>query len=715
MEILRSYSQIVNKTKQVFDVDISEIPFLDKMHDYDLENLAEKANLCENPHIISELAELVFQLNEFSFALTNYIKMFLYMKQYDAVYYFLSKLFVSHVGSSAYSSKLQIYSYEERFFDRFIEVVKFANIELELYLPLVLNAISKDTEKIYVWKAPAMEYMQTFIRENEDEVSDYVLANDQYELEFLKLILEFNTQKGISILFDNKKVQRIGEEKAEQFLKQYIKDTLAFFDKNLENAGENRFHYIKVLSSIKNNNEVETRLVDVFENETNPEIKEYLSKLLGLSEKQNFGTDKHFKVLAQKKVTNVQERSLGCAFENMPLVFVDGTEANNQEKTYLIDIFKEQSNLQNLYGLNSLYDVFEKQSLNKFANILFNKLSKKDDINCAKWAVRMFALLSDGLEERMVYEFLIVLYKLGRKKEAYYLTECLLYSKKHNFLEVFTRLSENKYFQAKQQEFEEIYSKECNVSLSKVKDALVPQQYNEEIYEQEKQRLYWEFIAGRKYSISEFEKYFIHKPLFNDFAQKLIFGEYKNGKLYSIFKVEGLEKKYIFGAELSSEDAIPYISIVHTLDLDERFEKLVLPKDNLLFNQFPKLGFDVKNFNRTSISVQNLEGMLVNGKSFVEKLQEKQFKINANADDVVFPSLVHIMPLLDLLAEVEFEKPISNQTQTATLGQIRFYRLSEVMKDKQAYITNKASSISVGSLPERYFEYVLSSVYNSIG
>ena len=63
---------------------------------------------------------------------------------------------------------------------------------------------------------------------------------------------------------------------------------------------------------------------------------------------------------------------------------------------------------------------------------------------------------------------------------------------------------------------------------------------------------------------------------------------------------------------------------------------------------------------------------------------------------------------------LEFEKPISAQTQTATLGQIRFYHLNSVMKDRDVYITNKANSISVGSLPERYFEYVLDSVYNSI-
>ena len=714
MEILRDYSQIVNKTKQALDIDISQTPFLDVLPDYDLEFLAEKSNISTESYQICNLAELIFQLNDYVPALCNYIKLFLYKKEYDAVYYFLSKIFASHIGAISYVSKADRYTFEQRYFDRFIEVVKNAKIDLEQYLPLVLDAISKQNLKIHVWEQPALEYMQNLIRENEDEVADYVLQNDEYELEFIKLILQFNTQKGISLLFNNRYVQRIGEQNAEFFLKQYIKDTLNFFDKNLENAGNNRFHYIKVLASITNNTEIESRLKDVFEDETDAEIKEYLSKRLGISIKTSFGSDKHFRVLAQKKVTEVQQRSLGCAFENMPLRFLDGEMADNVSKTYLINIFKEETNLQNLYGLTSLYEVFNRQDLVLFANKLFDRLIKKDDINSAKWCVRMCALFSENMFERIIYEFLIVLYKLGRKKEAYYLTECLLYSKKQSFLEVFVRLRENNLFKQMEEEFISIYSKQCQISPSHVKDLLVPEVLDEQQTQAEIERLYWGFIAGRKYTYETFNKLFIHHSVFNSFAQRLVFGEYKQGKLYSLFKVNGTQIEYIFGGRLSNEDAEPYISIAHSLDLDERFEKTIIYNPNPLFEQFPKFNFDVKNFERTSISVSNLEGMLVNGQTFAKNMQQKMFRPNANPEDAMFGSLIQTMPLINLLAQVEFEKPISTQTQTATLGQIRFYHLNSVMKDRDVYITNKANSISVGSLPERYFEYVLDSVYNSI-
>ena len=714
MEILRDYSQIVNKTKDALNIDISQIPFLDILPDYELEHLAEKSTVSTQPHQICNVAELIFQLNEYIPALCNYIKLFLYKKEYDAIYYFLSKMFASHVGATTYVSKADKYTFEQRYFDRFIEVVKTSKIDLEQYLPLVLDSITKPNLKIHVWEQPAMEYMQNLIRENEDEVADYILQNDEYELEFLKLILEFNTQKGISLLFNNRYVQRIGEKNAELFLKQYIKDTLNFFDKNLENAGQNRFHYIKVLASITNNTEVESRLKDVFATENDAEIKEYLSKHLGISQKTNFGSAKHFRVLAQTKVTEVQERSLGCAFENMPLRFLDGEMADNISKTYLINIFKEESNLQNLQGLSSLYAVFDKQDLSMFANKLFDKLIKKPDINCAKWCVRMCSLLSENMFERIIYEFLIVLYKLGRKKEAYYFTECLLYSQKRSFLEVFVRLRDNALFKQKEEEFISIYAKQCKISISHVKDLLVPEVLDEQQTQAEIERLYWGFIAGRKYSFETFNKLFIHHAVFNSFAQRLVFGEYKQGKMYSLFKVNGTQIEYIFGNKLSSEDSEPYVSIAHSLDLDERFEKIIINNPNPLFEQFPKFNFDVKNFERTSISVSNLEGMLVNGQTFVRNMSQKQFRPNANDGQIMFSSLVQTMPLLNLLAEVEFEREITAQSQTATLGQIRFYHLNAVMKDQQTFITNKANSISVGSLPERYFEYVLDSVYNSI-
>ena len=714
MEVLREYGQLVNKTKSVLSYDISETPMLDKMSDENLEYIANHSKMCDDIKLVGNLSELVFQLNNYIPALVNYVKIFLYMKEYSAVKEFISKLYVNHIGSVSYQSKLSDYNAEERLFDRFMEVVKIGNIEYNQYVPLVLESIFKENSPLYVWHNICMEFMQNFMRENEDKIGDYIAENSAYELEYITLILSFNTQKGISILFNSKCPDRIGIDNVEMFLKTYITDTLAYFDKYLPKDKEKRFHFIKVLSSIKNNVEVTTRLENVYENEDDEEIKEYLAKLLGISEKLNFGTEKHFKVMSVKKVSMVQERTLGVAFENLPLLFLSGEMANNVEKTYLVDVFKEEKNLLNLSSLKSLYDIFERKSLNTFAEKLFDKLCKKDDINSAKWCVRMFSLLSEDLFERKVYEFLFALYKMGRNKEAIYLTNCLIYSKKPNFIEMFKRLKPCKVFAEHFEEFVNAFANLNDINPEKVKDFSVLDNLTDEEIKQEKQRLYLNFISGRKYAKSTFKKLFLYTKLFNSFAQRLVFGEYKQDKLYSVFVVVDKEIRYVYGNELDENDSEVYISIVHQLDLDDRFEKVDLKLNNPLFEQFKDITFDVKMFNRANMSVSNLNGTIVNLKNFVVSMQKYKFFPNKNDDENEFKNMVGINTILNILVEVDFEKQVNINSYNATIGNIRFYRLSECMKDKQRFILNKTQSLSISGVNERYFDFVMSSIQKSI-
>lgn len=709
MEVLRSYTQLVNQTKKVLDYDISETPILDKMSEEDLEDIASKSKMCEDIKEVSHLSELVFQLNNFSNALVNYTTIFLAMEKYEEVKEFISKMYASHVDTQNYVSKLKEYNMEERLFDRFIETVMLGKIGSKLYLPLVLKSIFDNKSKLYIWHDIAMEYMQNYMRENHD-LEDIFSQNETLELEYLSLLLEFNTQKAISILFNDLAREKISEEHAEQFLKAYINDTLAYFDKNLPSDDEKRFHYIKVLSAIKNNSNIETRLETIYETEKNEEIKSFLSQRLGITETLNFGTYKHFKILAQKKVIDVQERSLGVAFENLPLEFIDDTFANNQEKTYLINIFKEENNLLNLVSLNSLYQIFKKESLNKFAEKLFDKLSNKEDINSAKWCVRMFSLFCDDMFERKVYEFLYTLYRLNRKKEAMYLTKCLIYSKKPKFLEMITRLQAFDLFMEHYSDFVKAYAQVMNRPCEEIKDLSLPYSISEERVEQEKARLYQNFISGRKYSKQTFKSLFIDHPVFNDFAQRLVFGEYKQNKLYSVFLVHGKETEYVYGNNLGNASNDVYISLVHSLDLDDRFEKVDLRLNNPLFEQFSICKFDVKNFNRANLSVSNFYGTIVEGEKFVCSLKNKGFYPNLNDGEVLFDSFIGKNEILNLLVEIELQKPVSVISPTMVLGNIRFYRLNDVMMDKQKYITNKSQSLSLAGINNRYFDYVMSAI-----
>ena len=222
MEVLREYSQLVNKTKAVLSYDISETPMLDKMGDANLEYIANHSNVTDDVKLVGELAELVFQLNDYVPAVVNYITIFLYVQKYYAVMEFLSKLYAGHISGAMYTSKGKDYNIKERIFDRFIEIVEIGSIPVEIYMPLILTAIFDDKSELYYWHDISMEYMQNYMREHADELGNFVLNNSQYELNFLTLILSFDTQKGIDIIFNDMSHKNVSEENAEYFLKKYI-------------------------------------------------------------------------------------------------------------------------------------------------------------------------------------------------------------------------------------------------------------------------------------------------------------------------------------------------------------------------------------------------------------------------------------------------------------------------------------------------------------
>ncbi len=714
MEILRSYKQISDKISNIFNIDVSNIPVLDVMSYADIKNLMASARIERNNlEEVSKLAELIFQLNVYLPALCNFIKMFLCTKEYSSIIAFLEKLFVAHVGASTYVSKNKEYSHRERFFDRFIEVVKSTDIDIKDILPFLFEIIEdNDKSELSVWLAPALEYMQNIYRENMDAVTNYILENPKHKITYLEMGLEFNTQKAIKEIFDNE-IGAIDEKLIAKILKHYYTDTMAFFDKNLDVAGDKKFHYVKILASIENP-EVTARLEDLYEEEQNEDIKNFIKSKLGISSKQNLGiSPKHFETMAQKRVDNVQERTLGVAFENMKLSFVDGEEANNLVKTYLINIFKNEKDLLNLFGLNDVKNLFNETDLNNFAEKIFYALSHMKDIKEAKWAVRMVSLLAGEDLISQIFEFISGLYNAHRHKEAKYFIECLIYSKKSNILSLISKLIQEgdaKFLEDKNY-FISIYSEYMDKTSSDVLDMLVSDEISDEEITSQRNRLYASFIANKSYTKEQFNEIFIGKKVFNTLAQGLVLGEYKFDRLLSLFVVEGSDIKYIAG--VAQEDKDLKIKIAHSLDLDERFEHAKNYFSNPTFKQFNSATFSYKESEKTLSKVSSMHGVLINSLKFVSSMLEFGFIKNLVQDGDEIRELVHVCPELNLLSEVAFETPIAYYTSTSSLGNIRFYKLNQCLKNGSAYIINKANAIAIGGVEPRYYDFVLNAVANS--
>lgn len=713
MEILRDYKQISTRVQKIFGVDVSNQPILDAMTNDQIKTMLENSKVNKDLSELSTLAELIFQLNEYVPALCNFVKMLLNVKYYEGIVVFLEKLFVAHVGTCLYNSKNKEYSHKERFFDRFIEVVKSTDISLADYLPF-LFAILDDNDKTVLsnYLAPCLEYMQNIFRENYAEIKEFVAQNPNYKNTYYTLGLEFNTQGALYEIFNS---DSTGDAIFAKILKHYYKDTMAFFDKNLESAGDKKFHYVKILASIENP-EVTARLQDLYEEETNDDIKAFIKSKLGIADRTNLGcSPKHFAVTALKKVEVPQERTLGVAFEHMPLKFVDGTEADNVCKTYLLNIFKQEKDLLNLSGLNEIKDLFNPDDLHNFAQSIFKALLKLDDIKSAKWAIRLTSLLCDDTLKEQIFEFVQTLYLNGRAKEAKYYIECLFYTKDKTVIQLIKKLQEDatEKFLQEQDYYINLFTDVNEVKPSDVQDLLVNDSLNEEVLQTQKQRLYKNFIANKSYTKEQFKDTFINKKVFNKLAEHLVFGEYKQNRLLNLFVLEGENIKYIVGSS-GEQDSDIKIKVAHSLDLDDRFENAKNYFSNPTFVQFENHTFAIKDSEKTLTKMANMQGILINALKFVSNMQSFGFIKNVANESDDATEMVYVSNELNLLAEVSFESPVSNFTTTASLGNIRYYKLNQCLSSGGAYIINKANALPLGTIVPRFYNFVASSVSKSL-
>lgn len=716
MEILRDFKQISSRVQNIFGIDVSNIQILDPIAINDLKVLLQNV---QKPNKVSKeviaLAELIFQLNNYLPALCNFVKMFILTKDYESIVMFMEKTFVAHVGNSNYVSKNKDYSHKERFFDRFIEVVKSTDMSLCDILPFLFNIV-EDNEKtcLSLWLSPTFEYLQNIFRENMQEVKDFVAINPQHKLTYLSLALEFNTQLAIAEIFK----QEISEQNEQLFgkmLKHYYTDIMTFFDKNLEQAGDAKFHFVKILSKIENP-EVTARLENLYEEESDPQIKQFIKNKLGINEQKSLGiSPKHFQTMALKKVEYVQERTLGTAFENLQLTFTNGESATNTDKTHLINIFKEQKNVENLKDLKDIKNIFEANSLQQFTEGVFKALCKLQDIKEAKWAIRLVSYLSDGKLEQDIYDFNHVLFKTNRIKEAKYLLLCLIYSQKTNVINLISKLIEenNNAFIEIKDTYVELYAKNVAKNVDDVHEILSSEtEISDQALKIQKDRLYQSFISNKSYTKDQFEEIFINKKVFNILAKDIVFGEYKQNRLLCVFVLEDNQKKYICGSEPNAECEV--IKIVHSLDLDDRFEEVKQIYSNNQFNQFDNQVYNFKESEKTQTKVSNMQGVLISSLKFVTKMQNLGFVKNVSSESDTTCEMVHTNSILGLLAEVSFETPVTNYSSTSSLGEIRFYKLNQCLKNGSVYIINKANSISLSGVEPRYYNYVVSSVAKSL-
>lgn len=724
MEILRNIEQIYNKINLTFDIKDQSLineKFVFEISPY--ETLIKIKDSMGQPTIshedIGNLFSLVFQLNEYTAIVCNLTHLFLICNKYEEIYSLVSKIFVAHIGNRHYrSSHATLFS--ERNFDRFIEIVKNAEIKNEVFIPFLLEIYKCQSNKNYAnWKNPTLEYLQNFFSENENWLIDFVQENPDLRYKTYGAILDFNTNKGVEYLIHDFMKESCDKEQATSLLKNYKRDVLFYIDSEMPKApAEEQAKLVEVMMSMGEDNEVMARIQDVYTNTKDADIRSSISNRLGISETLNIRTEKQFLYAVRRKIKEPQERTLGLPFDKLSLKLSSGALASNEVYTFLIYLFKEEKNLHNLTKLKVLENIFDKASLQQFALQMFNLISSKPDILQAKWCVRLFALLTSQNDLKIILEFLSKIINQKRQKEAKYLILCLIYGQKFEIIDYLQKMiqEQNSFIKNDLDEFVWAISKSFGMHEEDIQDMLVTNQFSLGEFDIQRDRLYTAFICGKMYPPAIFKKLFLENAIYNKLAQNLVFGEYRFGRLYNAFIIDGKETRFLIGRTLfegdSEKDADITLSIIHPLDCDFKFEKIYHYFPTPTFNQFKPARFDCRDHNLSVTTVNRFVGVMINTPNFLKYLFSKGFQPNKLDNEIEYKSLIFKMPALNLICEVEFEKTIRENSTYNSLSYITFYKLSETLQAQGKFITQKSNAVTINSIPYRFFDFLMTIIFD---
>lgn len=726
MEILRNIDQIYDKINLLFEIQdqtkLKEINFAFEIATSD--KIVEIKKIIGNQKITAEdvgnLFSLIFQLNEYTAIVCNLTHLFLICENYEEIFVLVSKIFVAHIGNKYYHSKTAT-QFNERNFDRFIEIIKTTEIKNETFIPFLLEIYKCQNDKKYsVWKKPALEYLQNFFADHEDWLISFIKENPSLRYKTFGAILDFNTNKGVEYLIHDFMKPDCDKDQVSSLLKNYKRDVLFFIDSEMpKSSPEQKERFLEVMLSMGEDNEVMARIHDIYSTVKDPEIRATISSRLGISESLNIRTEKQFLYSARRKIKEPQERTLGVPFDKFALKLASGLDASNEVYTLLIYLFKEEKNLHNLTKLRVLENIFDKKSLQDFAIKIFEIITSKPDILQAKWAVRLSALLTSRTDLDKIFEFLNKIIDAQRLKEARYLIFCLIYSHKFEIISYLQQMlqNHNSFIKINLPEFVEAISKTFDMHEDDIQDMLVTNNFSIGEFDIQRDRLYTAFICGKMYPQAIFQKLFFENTIYNKLAQNLVFGEYRFGRLYNAFVIEGKETKFIVGRTIFEDDIEKnsdiLIGIIHPLDCDFKFERIFHYFQMPTFNQFKKARFDSRDYNLSITTVNRFVGVIVNPSKCLPHLLAKGFVPNKSEEEIQFKSIIFKMPALNLLCEVEFEKPVVQNSNFNSLSYITFYKLSDTLEAQGKYITQKSNAVTISSIPYRFFDFIMSLIYES--
>lgn len=721
-----------------------------------LENQAVSAIKAKGISIqeVCDYGEVILQLSDYRDLLKKFVSLLLKSEQFIPLSHFLNRIFLQKIGNVSYRSLKQDYTYKERYFDRFVEIIMYCDIEKELYMPFFFAILNSSSDSpLYFYKEPLKEYLDSKLSNSkeENEINGF--------LDKLKTSTDGNAEYSLSKLIDD---FTLGEMDNLALIKTALQRDPAFSLGIIENImsqdKDREYKCVQLLLLLSSTKAIQSRLKEIYDTTTNKQIKALLVKELSSIVLASFNTEQEFLSFVDANVLSIQDRLYGIRLSRFYDAYnLSNVGINGKVMTFVLETFRNREATQQVEYFKDYFKFVDPYVMQSLCNIVYDISYQRKRLLSSKWAMRLIStfgsakllgIVFDNMEEWLkdisliepCQYFLDIMCSCAREEVLPYIKR--LYDiAPTNKMKKFLDEKVSTFSMKKREDLEQVKDKivddlgfdrngyklvnlshrqvllrinpDCSITPLNVKSekiARIRQQDDaeelrklvkvlEKKVKEQRKRLYSAFVEFRNYDAQSFDECIVGNNLLNFLAQHLLWGRYKNDRLVEICTLMFDRLNHVAGNMISDEAVGEYsVAILQNMDASDMKEKLshvVQP----LFDQFALPFFESESLNLQSNSVDNLSGVFCNANLFVTRLEKIKFRVADCDENDTFGTLVKVNENLNLITAVEFDRlPMRNYDITTTLRQVRFYELNKNYKRGKRFVLNKSDALMLENI-----------------
>lgn len=704
------------------------------------------------------LAEKLPNANE-SIYLRSYINYLLKTNRYDQIVFFFSKVFNQHIGNVQYSSRnVKQYDITQRAFDKFVEASIWTKLQFRAWVDMLFEIIgSSPNNYIHKWKVPATDFLVDFSFRNEKEFYQFTFSDfSKYGMKIFDVLLNCNVYSATSKLVDFYLKNDFPEKRqVKNVLKQHYNVVRDYVTELRKEKSVSNTQLVEIMLLFKQEKDVQEILKEIYLREKDKNIKKIIIENVKLDLQAQPVTIVQLKKNSSR-IKAEELEFLGKKVSQFPaLQFYTNEVCDDKIKAYFLNMYRELCSPLAGFELDYFHRLFQPKSLNNFCEfmcdlILNSKSEDKEWAICLAMqnisplcAVKVFQQILKTKNSAQNIKPFVKQYIFNHKNEVINLfndlecnkpeEKCVLdvllngaiesnlydYSQIENMRDKmipYLNLTEDgklKLDDGFSIEIEEGWGSTIVGDLTNVpKSVLIEQKKLDREIARQTKRLQTAFSVGRMWMQADWERYILNNPLMKLMAKTLLWGKYIDGNLTSVFKVTDADIVNL--VSVGGDRAGNMIGIFHPVELSEA-DLTFFNGTKAPFNQIYREVYSLNNYNKHASVITRFNGFIVLGGKFFERMENNGWKFSMPTFSGNYVSMQKVCRELGLLSEINFS-PVSIKHAfdgNLTLGELRFYRLSAVLLTGNNIVTNKANSLEIIALKDRYFSDIIFEISSS--